>query len=59
MRRRRFVERNGAQPIESERAGRAQIGQGALDGFPCGVLREIGAQDHLKRRLAGHQCCGP
>jgi hypothetical protein len=40
-----------AQAVKRQGAGRAQIGQRALDGLPGGVLREVSAEDHLKCRF--------
>ena len=38
-----------AQAVHGQGAGRAQIGQRALDGLPGGVLGEVSAEDHFKR----------
>ena len=46
-----LAEAQRAQAVQGERTGRAQVGKGAFDGLPGGVLREIGAQDDFKASL--------
>jgi len=44
-------ERHRPQSVHCERACRAKILERSLHGFPCGVLRQVCAQDHFERRL--------
>jgi hypothetical protein len=43
-----IFERDRPEPIERQRACCSKVGQGTLDGFPGGVLGEIGAEDDFK-----------
>lgn len=43
-----LVEGNGAETGDGERAGAAEIGDGALDGFPGGVLGKVRADDDFE-----------
>ena len=44
-------EREGAQAVEGEGSGGAQILEGSLNGFPSGILGEIGAEYYFKGRV--------
>jgi len=47
------VERKRAEAGQAERTGGTEIGEGAFDGFPGGVLREVSAEDNLKTCAGG------
>ena len=49
---------DGAQAIDGERAAGFEVGDGALDGFPGGVLGEVGADHDFEGGLGGPPLLG-
>ena len=48
-----MFKRDRTEPIEAQGSGGSKVGKRTFDGFPCGVLGEIGADHDFKGSLSG------